>query len=440
MAEDVIFQPLRFRNLVVKNRIFRSNISGRFDHYNGAGTQARINFEEQFARGGVGAILSSHVPITVRGRIFPNYATIDSDARIPFWRKLGETIHRYDCRFIMQLSHAGRQQDIPGIENWKDPSHSSTNKSDPIHGFRCRAITREEIKKIVQMFADGARRAREAGLDGVETHSAHGYLITQFLSSGINDRTDEYGGSLENRARFLREIITAIRKSVGKDFHVQAKISAVDHNNAMFPWEKPGNTLKESIQVCKWLEEDGVDALHISTGSFYSHPLNPSGDFPTEVFHRGYGVMLPSGKHVFRNYVMLKYWPLRPVLEYLWNRKKKGSPLEGVCIDDARAVKQAVGIPVLCTGGFQHAPFIRKIIAEGYCDGVAIARGLIANPDLANIFAQGKDQPDQPCTYCNKCHFGVLDSPLACYELSRFGNDHDAMMKRAMSVFENTGF
>jgi 2,4-dienoyl-CoA reductase (NADPH2) len=115
-------------------------------------------------------------------------------------------------------------------------------------------MTKEEIKQTVQHFADGARRAREAGLDGVELHASHGYLITQFLSSAINDRKDEYGGSLENRARFLMEIIHAIRKEVGNDFHLQAKISAVDNNNALYPWEKKGNTLEESIQVCKWVE------------------------------------------------------------------------------------------------------------------------------------------------------------------------------------------
>src|SRR3954454_19915026 len=108
-----LFSPLKFRNLTVKNRVFRSNVSGRFDNYDGTGNQARINWELKFARGGVGAILSSFVPVTIHGRIMPNYATIDRDERIPFWRELGKRVHEYDCRFIMQLSHAGRQRDIP---------------------------------------------------------------------------------------------------------------------------------------------------------------------------------------------------------------------------------------------------------------------------------------------------------------------------------------
>src|SRR5215510_14859442 len=108
MDNDILFAPLAFRNLTVKNRLFRANIAGRFDFYNGSGSQARINFEERFARGGVGAILSSHAPVHGRGRILPNYATINCDERIPFWRKVGERVHAYDCAYILQLSHGGR--------------------------------------------------------------------------------------------------------------------------------------------------------------------------------------------------------------------------------------------------------------------------------------------------------------------------------------------
>ena len=189
MAYPEIFQPLQFKNLTVKNRIFRSNVSGRFDNYDGSGNQARINWETKFARGGVGAIISSFVPVHLRGRIVPNYAMIDHDRHIPFWRAVGEAVHRYDCKFILQLSHGGRQRDINGIEYPK--GLSSTDKSDPLHGFRCERMTVAQIKETVANFAEGARRAREAGLDGVELHGANGYLITQFLSSAINDRKDD---------------------------------------------------------------------------------------------------------------------------------------------------------------------------------------------------------------------------------------------------------
>ena len=105
MDNAIIFQPLKFRNLVVKNRLFRSSISGRFDNYDGSGSQARINWEEKFARGGVGAIISSFVPVHIEGRILPNYAMIDNDDKIPFWRAVGKKVHEYDCKYILQFSH-----------------------------------------------------------------------------------------------------------------------------------------------------------------------------------------------------------------------------------------------------------------------------------------------------------------------------------------------
>lgn len=439
MENDIIFKPLEFRRLIVKNRILRSNISGRFDNYDGSGTPARINWEEKFARGGVGAIISSYVPVHIRGRILPNYATIDCDARIPFWRRLGERVHGYDCKYILQLSHAGRQQDIGGVENLGRKMLSSTSRTESFHGFECRAMTLAEIKETVQHFADGARRARAAGLDGVELHGANGYLITQFLSAAINDRQDEYGGSLENRARFVLDIIRAIRREVGRDFHLQVKISAVDQNNAVIFWEKKGNTLEDTIQICKWMEEAGVDALHISTGSFFPHPNNPPGPLAVDHACRTYDTMISSGRYAFRNYLLMRYRLLRPIFYFLWNRLRNKN-IEGINVEHAGAIKRQVKIPVLCTGGFQTASYIRKVINEGSCDAVTIARSLVANNELVKIFAQGQDRPDKPCTYCNKCLVNVLENPIGCYELSRYDGDHEKMMKEIMSVFEPSEF
>ena len=165
-------------------------------------------------------------------------------------------------------------------------------------------MTLAQIKEAVQAFAEGARRAREAGLDGVELHGANGYLITQFLSSGINDRTDEYGGVLANRARFVREIVQAIRARVGRDFHLQMKISATEFNDALLPEEKPGNTLEDSTQVCQWLKDDGVDAIVVSSGSSFPHPKNPAGDLPIDELRKTYDSLISSGVLALRNYLL----------------------------------------------------------------------------------------------------------------------------------------
>lgn len=441
MPNDVIFQPLTFKNLTVKNRIFRSNIAGRLDNYDGSGNQARINWEAKFAKGGVGAIMSSFVPVQLRGRIMPNYATIDSDDRIPFWRKVGEAVHQYDCKYILQLSHGGRQRDIPGIEY--PLGLSSTDKADPLHGFECQRMTTADIRETVGAFAEGARRAREAGLDGVELHGANGYLITQFLSSAINDRTDEYGGPLENRARFVIEIVKAIRAKVGSDFHLQMKISATEYNNALLflKLEKPGNVVSDSIQVCQWLVQAGVDSLHVSTGSSFPHPRNPAGaDFPVDVLAGTYEQLVSSGENTFRNFLLFRGDVTGQLFKKQWlDAGVPADQIEGLNLPDTRAIKQAVSVPVLCTGGFQTASVIRDAITRGDCDGVSIARPLVANNDLVNQFAAGRDRAERPCTYCNKCLIHVVEHPIGCYEDSRF-NSREEMLAEIMSVFHPPAF
>jgi 2,4-dienoyl-CoA reductase-like NADH-dependent reductase (Old Yellow Enzyme family) len=432
---DTIFTPLAFRNLTIKNRIVRSNISGRFDNFDGSGNNARINWEVKFAQGGVGAILSSFVPVTMQGRIVPNYATIDRDDCIPFWAQVGKRVHEFDCRFILQLSHGGRQRDLPGFEYPK--GLSSTDKDDPLHGFQADRMTTDQIADTVAAFAEGARRAREAGLDG-ELHSANGYLITQFLSSATNDRTDQYGGVLENRARFLLEIVAAIRAKVGSDFHLQAKLSATENSNAMVPGGASGNTIQDSVQVAKWLEQAGVDAIHVSTGGYFPHPRNPAGDLPIADFVKVYDSMISSGTKTYRNYELVRVEPTATIFHDEWI-KNRGDVIEGLNLPDANAIKAAVGIPVICTGGFQTASVIRAAIDGGQCDAVSIARSLVANNDLVKQFAAGADRPAVPCTYCNKCLVNAVKNPLGCYEESRFAS-RDAMIAEIYSVFQPPEF
>jgi 2,4-dienoyl-CoA reductase (NADPH2) len=438
---DVLFEPLSFRNLTVKNRVFRSNISGRFDNYDGTGTQARINWEVKFAEGGVGAIISSFVPVHPRGRIIPNYATIYHDDRIPFWRAVGDAVHRHDCKFILQLSHGGRQRDVPDLQYPK--GQSSTNRPDPLHGFECERMTIGDIREVVAAFAEGARRAKDAGLDGVELHGANGYLITQFLSSAINDRKDEYGGSLENRARFVLEIVRAIRTRVGRDFHLQMKISATEFNNALAftKFEGPGNTVEESAQVCKWLVEAGVDAIHVSTGSSFPHPRNPAGsDLDVDLLSHTYEQLASSGTNTFRNLLLFHNDLTGAIFRQAWlDAGVPASQIEGLSLGDAAIIKKAVDVPVICTGGFQTASVIRHAIASGQCDAVSMARPLVANNDLMKQFAAGRDRPERPCTYCNKCLVHVVEHPLGCYEVSRFANE-EAMLEQVLSVYRPQSF
>ena len=166
--------------------------------------------------------------------------------------------------------HCEAGQDLC-CRNWRKSALDSWQAAEAFGARACLQTLQPQPngrERHVQ-FAAGARRARSAGCDGIELHACNGYLFTQFLSSGINDREDEYGGSLENRARFLFDVVRAVRAEVGADFHFQVKMNGVDYNDALEPWQAVGNTLEESIQVARWLEAAGVDALHISTGSFF---------------------------------------------------------------------------------------------------------------------------------------------------------------------------
>ena len=203
-------------------------------------------------------------------------------------------------------------------------------------------MTIGEISEVGHAFAEGARRAREAGLDGVELHGANGYLITQFLSSAINDRTDEYGGSLENRARFVLEIVQAIRAQVGRDFHLQMKISATEYNNALvvLKLEGAGNTVQESVQVCQWLVEAGVDAIHVSTGSSFPHPRNPAGtDLDVDSCCRQtYEQLASSGtQHVPQPTCSSATTLTGAIFRKAWlDARRAGGQIEGLNLPDAR--------------------------------------------------------------------------------------------------------
>jgi 2,4-dienoyl-CoA reductase-like NADH-dependent reductase (Old Yellow Enzyme family) len=444
----LIFSPIGFRHLTVKNRLFRSNLSGMFDEYNGYGGHTRLNWEEKFAKGGIGCIISSFTPVSVRGRILVRYAMIDDDDKIPFWREVGKRVHGYDCRFIVQLSHSGRQQDMGGVENLFETAQSSTNKKDYFHGILARAMSVAEIHEVVEQFAQAARRAREAGLDGVELHGANGYLITQFLSSGINDRTDEYGGSVENRARFVLEIVRAIRREVGPDFHLQMKINGVDHNSWLYPWQKKGNTLEDTLIICKMLLDDGkgVDSFHISSGSTFPHPRNPPGDISTQDLVRWYGGMFSAGVRTHFNYAVFNNPVSGPLFEWLW-RLRRGKVVEGINAEYSKYLRSEITrtdptIKFLCTGGFQHASAIAGVIRDGSCDGVSMARPLVANNDLPQILRTANGPSKQKeCSYCNKCLVNDLANPLGCYDVSRYDGDTfeekwSNLIKSVMSVYD----
>jgi len=444
-ASDPIFQPLTINGLTLKNRVVRSSIGGRVDYYDGSMSDARIAWDRRFARGGVSAIISSNVGIRPDGFAVPGYASIDHDRTIPSWRRLIEDVHRYDCRYIIQLHFSGRQRDLPRKEYIGVDPPSATDRPDPLYGLRCRRMTIPEIRDLVQAYAQAARRAREAGADGIEIVACNGYILHQFLSNVINDRRDEYNGDLRTRARILLEVLATVRAEVGRDFFVSMKLSGRDESNASTaPFNRRiGNTIEDTMQVSRWLADAGLDAIHLSQGDSFPHPLVPAGLFPMDDARYSLAALFYEGRRVPFAFFLMQFAVFRRLNEWNWGRrmpfKRNGRVLpekiEGMNQDDAAKLKAASGLPVICVGGWQTASRIREALTAGHCDVVSIARGLLANPDLVQMYADGRDAPPRPCTYCNKCLMNALLQPLACWEQSRF-DSRDQMFEQAYQVYK----
>jgi 2,4-dienoyl-CoA reductase-like NADH-dependent reductase (Old Yellow Enzyme family) len=187
-----------------------------------------------------------------------------------------------------------------------------------------------EIHEVVTQFANAARRARDAGLDGVELAGANGMLFTQFLSRSVNTRDDEYGGSLSKRARFALEVVRAVRAEIGTDFCVGFKISVDEAPRELLPWQRSGNSVEDAVQVCRWLEQAGVDYIHVSAGTGFPHPRNPAGRFPTKDVVRTYDTLISSGRYAFRNYLVFRFWPLSAIFRWWWERPGRRLGIEGI--------------------------------------------------------------------------------------------------------------
>jgi len=357
-----LFTPFKIGKMEVKNRIVMAPMGTNTTGPDGTISLDEINYFEDRARGGAGMIITGVFFLneklaqgSLEGLLHDNYV-------IPRLTDLCERVQRYGTKIIAQLSCGTGRNAFPSMYG-EPPVSASPIASAFDPDVICHALTREEIKEIVEQFAESAIRVKKAGFDGIEVHAHAGYLIDQFMSSIWNKRDDEYGGSIENRMRFPVEIVQSIRSAVGPDMPILFRI-ALDHRF------EGGRQIDESMEMIKILEQAGVDALDIDAGSYET-------------------------------------------IDYIFPPSYLGDAcMQYVC----KPAREAVSIPLLNAGN--HTPeTATDLINSGHADFVMMGRPLIADPDLPNKLRTNHREDVRPCIRCNEDCIGRIvgrNTKLSC--------------------------
>jgi len=340
-----LFEEGRIGRMTVKNRIVMPPMATNYAGPSGEPTERLIGYYAERAKGGAGLIIIENVQVKYpQGKNVACQLRLDMDKYIPGYQELAEAVHAYQARIFMQIHHAGRQyHDIEGEEGVAPSGIPCGFLQQPV-----RAMRPDEVEDMVERFSNTALRAKKAGMDGVEFHGAHGYLINQFMSPHTNQRMDEWGGTFERRMRFPLEIIRRTREKVGPDFPLSFRMSADE-------FVPGGITLDESCRMAQMLEEAGIDVLHVSAGIYESMQriLDPMR------FEEGW-----------RTYL-------------------------------AAEIKKVVGIPVITVGQIRSPEVAELILRDGMADFVALGRTLIADPHWPRKVWEDRVPEIRKCISCN---------------------------------------
>ena len=336
----MIFQTFRFPNgQTAKNRLFKSAMEEQLAH-NHQPSQALVRLYDAWAKGGAGVLVTGNVMVAENGKGSANDVVLTDERSLPVLEQWAKAGTQNDTLLIMQINHAGKQS--PKVLS-PVPVAPSAVPLQGMEGFinPPRALENDEIEVLIRQFARTAEIADKAGFSGVQIHGAHGYLVSQFLSPHHNRRTDKWGGSLENRMRFLLEIYQAIRAAVRPEFLVGLKLNSAD-------FQKGGFDEHDSIQVVQKMSELGIDFIEISGGNYESPAM-----------------MAEKASTQAREAFFIDY------------------------AEKARAVSQ---MPLIITGGFRSEPAMNDALNSKHLDFVGIARPLTLMPDLPNRIKQGTYQ------------------------------------------------
>lgn len=354
-----IFQPITLNRMTLKNRLVMTAMHLLYTE-DGSVNQRTKDFYLARAKGGVGMIIAGGVAADPYIG-YSHMLRMDQDRFIPGWKELADAVHAYDCKLCVQFLTPGRYGRAEFVEG-DDNVLSASDVYAKLTGSTPRPMTKEDIRLIQERYAQAALRCKEAGIDGVEITAGSGYLICQFLSPVTNKRTDEYGGSFENRCRFGVELVQAVRNAVGPDYPVMVRVAGNDFVSG-------GCTNEDCVAFCKKLEQVGVDLLDVTGGWHETAIPQLPGDVP-----RG-------------GYVYL-----------------------------AQAVKDAVSVPVLSANRHNDPVEAETILALEQCDLVGLCRTLVADPDWPNKAAAGALREIRRCVACNQgCLAHVFNNePMEC--------------------------
>jgi 2,4-dienoyl-CoA reductase-like NADH-dependent reductase (Old Yellow Enzyme family) len=359
--------PITLRNRIIKSATFEGLTR---DHLV---NDALIDFHRRVAAGGVGMTTLAYCAVSPDGCGTPNELVLTPEAA-PGLARFAEAVRAEGAAVSAQLGHAGAVAAGTGL-----PGLSPSPVFSPLAMKRTKAVTVEQIRRIIGDFASGARLLADAGFDAVELHFGHGYLPSEFLSPRLNKRTDDWGGSLENRARVVREIATAAREAVGDRVAVLAKLNMADG-------VRGGLWLDESVPVARMLEDDGaLDAIELTVGSSLQNPM---------YFFRGEAPVAEMARTMPR--------AIRPAFRVFGRAFLHEYPFEeAYLLPYARQFRAALTMPLVLLGGVNRLETVTGALAEGF-DFVAMARALLREPDLVNRWRAGATH-ESLCVHCNKC-------------------------------------
>jgi 2,4-dienoyl-CoA reductase-like NADH-dependent reductase (Old Yellow Enzyme family) len=373
---------VRLRNRVIKAATFEGMTRG------GLVSDDLIHFHRQVAAGGVGMTTVAYLAVAPEGRTDRHQIHWRAEA-LPGLRRLTDAIHAEGAAVSAQIGHAGPVADA---RSNRLPAVSPHRMFSPLSLQFTRAAGEADLARIVGAHADAARMAIEAGFDAVEIHLGHNYLASAFLSPRLNRRRDEYGGSLENRARFPRAIARAVRDAVGDRIAILAKLNMDDG-------VRRGLQLGEAIRVAQWLEADGsLDALEMTVGSSLLNPMYLfRGPAPLGEFAAAMREPVRTGVRLFGR-TRLHSYPYR----------------DGYLLADAKQVRAAVRLPMVLLGGVTNRAVMDEAMAAGF-QFVAMARALLREPDLIDRLRQEPGAQSR-CSHCNRC-MPTIYSGTRCVEI-----------------------